>query len=51
MMGGGGRGSAPPLRGRGVSVGPDRGRGRGKCYRNEVYVCSVDLQRDRSWYL
>ena len=30
MMGGGARGSAPPIRGRGSSIGPDRGRGRGK---------------------
>ncbi len=28
--GGGGRGAAPPLRGRGASVGPERGRGRGE---------------------
>ena len=29
-MMGGARGSAPPIRGRGTSIGPDRGRGRGK---------------------
>ena len=32
MMGGGARGSAPPIRGRGTSIGPDRGRGRGKFF-------------------
>ena len=35
-MMGGARGSAPPIRGRGTSIGPDRGRGRGKYFLEKI---------------